>query len=169
MPQVLDLKDNFVGRHLLLDVQLKSNKGLAEIAYIYDVMEGLSKELDMTLVYPPIVGRFPWAVNELERYVLELEKEGVTGTTVLKMKDLIYSRRTEDAGISGICIWLESHAAIHTWTEESFFSFDAYSCKEFNTKKALEFLLPRFDVEAYNGLNILRTINEPQKIDIIKG
>ena len=85
------------------------------------------------------------------------------------MKELIHSRRIEDAGISGICIWLESHAAIHTWTRESFFSFDAYSCKEFDVKKALDFLLPHFDIQAYNGLSILRTINEPQKIDIIRG
>ena len=33
-------------------------------------------------------------------------------------------------------MWLESHAAIHTWTEENFFSFDAYSCKDFDVEVA---------------------------------
>ena len=161
--------DNFVGRHLLLDVQLKNSKGISDVAYIYDLLENLSRIMNMTLVYPPIVGRFPWAANELERCVNELEKEGVQSNSVVRMKELIKCRNTVDAGVSGICIWLESHAAIHTWTQEHFFSFDAYSCKDFDTVKATNFLLPHFEVEAYNGLSIVRTINEPQKIDIIKG
>jgi S-adenosylmethionine decarboxylase len=162
-------KGNFVGRHLLLDVQLNNNRSISEVNTIYDILENLSGIMNMTLVYPPIVGRFPWAANELERYVKELENEDVQSKAVSRMKDLIQQRRTEDAGISGICIWLESHAAIHTWTQECFFSFDAYSCKDFDSQKALDFLLPHFDVESYNGLDIVRTINEPQKIKIIKG
>jgi len=166
-----DLKkeDNFVGRHLLLDVQVNSTKGIGETSYLYNVLEDLTRILNMTLVYPPIVARFPWASNELESFVKDLERENIHAKTMDKMRELINVRNKEDAGISGICIWLESHAAIHTWTDENFFSFDAYSCKEFDANSALEFLLSHFDVKAYNGLNIIRTINEPQKIEVIRG
>ncbi len=162
-------KSNFVGRHLLLDVQVTTNKGISEVAYVYNLLEDFSKVMDMTLVYPPIVARFPWVANELEKFVNELESEGHTGASVDQMRSLLRQRNTADAGVSGICVWLESHTAIHTWTEERFFSFDAYSCKEFDAQRALDFILPHFDVEAYNGLNILRTMNEPQRIEIIKG
>ena len=165
----LKQEKNFVGRHLLLDVQVNTNKGISEVSYLYNVLEDLSRILDMTLVYPPIVARFPWAANELEIFIKGLEQENIRAKTMEKMRQLINVRNKEDAGISGICIWLESHAAIHTWTEENFFSFDAYSCKEFDANTALEFLLSHFDVKAYNGLNIVRTINEPQKIEVIKG
>jgi len=166
-----DLKKegNFVGRHLLLDVQVNTIKGIGETSYLYNVLEDLSRILDMTLVYPPIVARFPWASNELESFVASLENEKIRTATMDKMRELINIRNKEDAGISGICVWLESHAAIHTWTDEKFFSFDAYSCKEFDANTALEFLLSHFDVKAYNGLNIVRTINEPQKVEVIKG
>lgn len=161
--------ENFVGRHLLLDVKLRTTKGITETSRVYNILENLSCLLDMTLVYPPIVGRFPWSANELERFVGSLTKEGVQTTTVEQMRELLKSRQKEEAGVSGICVWLESHAAIHTWTEELFFSFDAYSCKEFDAHKAIDFLLPHFDVEAYNGLNIVRTMNEPQKIEVVSG
>ena len=49
-----------------------------------------------------------------------------------------------------------------SWTEENFFSFDAYSCKDFDPEKALDYVLQFFDVQSYNGLDIVRTIDAPQ-------
>ena len=160
---------NFVGRHLLLDVQLKSVRGINDVTEIYNILENLSVLLDMTLVYPPIVARFPWASNELEKFTKSLGKENVTTQTIAKMQGLLENRQKKECGISGICVWLESHAAIHTWTEDLFFSFDAYSCKEFDVPKAVDFLLLHFDVKNYNGLNIVRTINEAPNVKILKG
>ncbi len=162
-------KENFVGRHLLLDVKLKTVRGLAEVSYVYNLLEDLSKLMKMTLVYPPICARFPWASSELEHFNNELKNEGAKAETIHRMSDLLAKRNSDDAGVSGICVWLESHAALHTWTADLFFSFDAYSCKEFDAQKAVDFLLVHFDVESYNGLSIMRTINEPQKIKVIKG
>lgn len=165
----ISASNGFVGRHLILDVQTKTRRGIDEPQAIYNLLEELSKVLGMTLVYPPIVARFPWANSELEKFVSELNDEGIRAKTVEKMESLIAARRDNLAGVSGITVWLESHAAIHTWTEENFFSFDAYSCKDFNTDEALNYILPHFDVASFNGLDIVRTINEPQKVMTFHG
>lgn len=159
--------EGFVGRHLLLDVQTSTPRGINETTTIYEMLEGLSKTLDMTLVYPPLVARFPFAANELARFVASLHEEGIQARTVRGMESLLAKRQSEDAGISGITVWLESHAAIHTWTEENFFSFDAYSCKDFDPEEALDYVLKFFDVESYNGLDIIRTIDAPQQVRVL--
>ena len=161
-----DLKktDKFVGRHLLLDVQVNSSRGINETDVIYRLLEDLSRVLSMTLVYPPIVDRFPFASSELEQFVRSLTEEGIQARTVSTMQDLLAKRNSEDSGVSGITVWLESHAAIHTWTEESFFSFDAYSCKDFDIDTAVNHVLAHFDVASYNGLDIVRTIDAPQRV-----
>lgn len=158
--------EGFVGRHLLLDVQTSTPRGINETHIIYKMLEGLSSALDMTLVYPPLVARFPFAANELARFVASLHEEGIQAKTVRGMESLLAKRQSEDAGISGVTVWLESHAAIHTWTEENFFSFDAYSCKDFDPEEALGYVLKFFDVESYNGLDIIRTIDAPQQVRV---
>jgi S-adenosylmethionine decarboxylase len=158
--------DGFVGRHLLLDVQTHTGRGINETSAIYHMLEGLSKTLDMTLVYPPIVSRFPFAASELSQFVRSLKEEGIQARAISTMEELLRKRQSEDAGISGITVWLESHAAIHTWTEENFFSFDAYSCKDFDPEQALNFVLQYFDVASYNGLDIIRTIDAPQRVRV---
>jgi S-adenosylmethionine decarboxylase len=131
------------------------------------MLEELSTLLEMTLVYPPLVARFPFASGELSQFVKSLTEEGIQARTVATMQELLSRRQSEDAGVSGVTVWLESHAAIHTWTEENFFSFDAYSCKDFDAHIALEHVLKYFDVTAYNGLDIIRTIDAPQRVRVL--
>lgn len=159
--------EGFVGRHLLLDVQTSTPRGITETTAVHHLLEGLSNALDMTLVYPPLVARFPFAANELSRFVESLKAEGIQANAVNAMEQLLARRQNEEAGISGMTVWLESHAAIHTWTEENFFSFDAYSCKDFDPEKALDYVLQFFDVQSYNGLDIVRTIDAPQQVRVI--
>jgi S-adenosylmethionine decarboxylase len=159
--------EGFVGRHLLLDVQTATPRGISEAGIIHNMLEGLSKSIDMTLVYPPLVARFPFAANELSRFVQSLVEEGIEARTVKTMEQLLNKRHSEDAGISGVTVWLESHAPIHTWAEGNFFSFDAYSCKDFEAEKALDYVLSFFDVESYNGLDIVRTIDAPQQVRVL--
>ena len=157
----------FVGRHLLLDVQTSTPRGINETTTIHHLLEGLSIALEMTLVYPPLVARFPFAGSELSRFVESLRAEGIQANAVRAMEQHLAKRQNEEAGISGVTVWLESHAAIHTWTEESFFSFDAYSCKDFDPEKAVDYVLQYFDVQAYNGLDIVRTIDAPQQVRVL--
>lgn len=156
---------NFVGRHLLVDVQCFTANKIASRALIYDFLEGLSRKLDMTLVYPPFVASFPFSINELEKYYNELrEKYGEDNKIIVRMDELIEKRRKDAAGVSGISVWLESHAAIHTWTEENFFSFDCYSCKEFKSGIVLNYIRDIFDVEKGYGMDIVRTFDAKQQI-----
>jgi S-adenosylmethionine decarboxylase len=160
----ITMSDDFVGRHLLLDVQTASPRGLCSAGTLYQILEGLSECIEMTLVYPPIVGTFPFASGELERFVGGLKNEGVDSATLRKMDELLARRGKDKAGVSGVAVWLESHCSVHTWTEHNFFSFDAYSCKEFDVSRVMEFLFGFFDIEAYNGLDIVRTLGSPQQI-----
>ena len=44
----------------------------------------------------------------------------------------------EDWGISGFVFIAESHIGIHTFVEQNYINVDIFSCKDFNTKKAIE-------------------------------
>lgn len=162
--QSLKAQDTFVGRHILMDVQTSTSRGINDTSVIYRMLEEISGVLDMTLVYPPLVAKFPFASNELSKFVKSLTDEGIQAHTVRTMQDLLSRRQNEDAGVSGVTVWLESHAAIHTWTEENFFSFDAYSCKDFDAVTGFEYVLKYFDVVSVNGLDIVRTIDAPQQV-----
>ena len=165
--QDLTRTEGFVGRHVLFDVKTSTSRGINETTTVYRLLEGLSVALDMTLVYPPLVARFPFAGSELDRFVESLRTEGIQANAISAMERQLARRHNEEAGISGVTVWLESHAAIHTWTEENFFSFDAYSCKDFDPEKAIDYVLQFFDVQSYNGLDIVRTIDAPQQVRVL--
>jgi S-adenosylmethionine decarboxylase len=44
----------------------------------------------------------------------------------------------EDWGISGFVFLAESHIAIHTFVEQNYVNIDVFSCKDFDTEKAIE-------------------------------
>jgi S-adenosylmethionine decarboxylase len=44
----------------------------------------------------------------------------------------------EDWGISGFVFLAESHIAIHTFVEQNYVNIDVFSCKDFDTGKAIE-------------------------------
>lgn len=159
------MKNKFIGRHLILDIHTITNIKLCDKELIYDFLEKLSKELDMTLVYPPLVARFPFA-GELDRFVKDLKKEKIQSKTLRQMQYLLKRRETKEAGISGIIIWLESHASIHTWPEYNYCSLDIYSCKEFDITKAIDLIHLYFDINYYQGLNITRKLNGMDYIPI---
>lgn len=147
---------DFVGRHMLLDVLTCSPKNLNSIEHIYEFLETLSTELNMTLIHPPIVARIPFASNELSRYTNLLKQDGVTSNIVEEMSQFLKLRETKMCGISAMTMWLESHSSIHTWPETNFFSFDAYSCKNFNPVIVYDLLQTIFDIKLIRGADINR-------------
>jgi S-adenosylmethionine decarboxylase len=44
----------------------------------------------------------------------------------------------EDWGISGFVFIAESHISIHTFVERNYINIDVFSCKDFDTDKAIE-------------------------------
>ena len=52
----------------------------------------------------------------------------------------ISSDRYPHTGYSGFVILLESHISFHTWPEENYVALDVYSCKDFDEKKAVQYI-----------------------------
>ncbi|HUF91983.1 MAG TPA: S-adenosylmethionine decarboxylase, partial [Candidatus Limnocylindria bacterium] len=44
----------------------------------------------------------------------------------------------------------------HTWDEDNYFAFDAFSCRDFRPKDALRLVLTHFDIEMLNCVNLYR-------------
>jgi S-adenosylmethionine decarboxylase len=164
--------NDFAGRHLIIDASTSTRRNLTSTDTIFSLLEALARNLDMTLVIPPIVCRYPFAndelstfcddlENELAKKALELEKASnqhvdLTLTPIQIMREFLQKRQVEDSGVTGISIWAESHAAIHTWDDDLYFSFDAFSCKEFDPRDAIRLLLSHFDIQMLNCLSMRR-------------
>jgi S-adenosylmethionine/arginine decarboxylase-like enzyme len=99
--------------------------------------------------------------DELKGRNIEVELE-LNAVTI--MNEFLRRRKMEESGVSGVSIWSESHAAIHTWDSDNYFAFDAFSCKEFDPKDAIRLLLNVFDVEMLNCINVLRYQRSAPKV-----
>jgi len=170
---------DLVGRHLIIDASTFSKRNLTSTETIYSLFESLARNLDMTLVIPPIVCRFPFANDELTTFSEAVQLELAAKRTELKgknievelelnavniMNEFLRKRKIEESGVSGVSIWAESHTAIHTWDADNYFAFDAFSCKDFDPKDAIRLLLNLFDIEMLNCINILRYQHSVPKI-----
>lgn len=172
-------KDDLVGRHLIIDASTFSRRNLTSTETMYSLFESLARNLDMTLLIPPIVCRFPFANDELSSFADTVQQELQSKTAELKdksievelelnairiMNDFLQRRKMEESGVTGMSVWAESHAAIHTWDADNYFAFDAFSCKDFLPKDAIRLLLNVFDVEMLNCINMLRYQRSAPKV-----
>jgi S-adenosylmethionine decarboxylase len=164
-------RDDFVGRHLIIDASTFNRRNLTSTDTVFTLLEALARNLDMTLVLPPIVFRYPFANDEISAFCDDIEVEltaktkamaiadrpiDLSLTPVRIMREFLRKRQMEESGVTGMSIWAESHAAIHTWDEDNYYAFDAFSCKDFRPKDALRLLLSHFDTEVLNCVNLLR-------------
>jgi S-adenosylmethionine decarboxylase len=164
--------DDFVGRHLIVDASTYTRRNLTSTDTVFALLEGLARNLDMTLLLPPIVCRYPFANDELATFCDDIELElaqkvkdmaadgekpiDLSLAPVRIMREFLRRRQLQESGVTGLSIWAESHAAIHTWDEDNYYAFDAFSCKDFRPKDALRLLLTHFDIEVLNCVNLLR-------------
>jgi S-adenosylmethionine decarboxylase len=165
-------KDDFVGRHLIVDASTYTRRNLSSTDTVFALFEALNRNLDMTAVLPPIVCRYPFANDEIAAFCNDVEAElaakatevaaaasrpvDLTLAPVRMMREFLRRRQLEESGVTGVSIWAESHAAIHTWDEDNYYAFDAFSCRDFEPKDALRLLLTHFDVETLNCVNLFR-------------
>ena len=105
------------GLHLTLDAYGGDKKRLSDPAYIDQTLSAI----------PPILGMHPITEPNVIWY---------DGGDV-----------PEDCGVSGFIMIAESHISIHTFSAKEFLTADVYSCKVFDTEKALEFFKKRFDLK----------------------
>ena len=164
--------DDFVGRHLIVDASTFTRRNLSSTDTVFALFEALNRNLDMTAVLPPIVCRYPFASDEIAAFCDDVERELAAKTTevaaaarrpvdltlepVRLMREFLRRRQLEESGVTGVSIWAESHAAIHTWDEDNYFAFDAFSCRDFQPRDALRLLLSQFDIETLNCVNLFR-------------
>jgi S-adenosylmethionine decarboxylase len=162
--------DDFVGRHLIVDASTYNRRNLTSTDTVFSLFEAIARNLDMTLIMPPIVCRYPFANNELETFCDDVEQElkrklaeagnvpnlDLNLAPVAVMRQHLKKRQLEESGVTGISVWAESHCAIHTWDEDNYFAFDAFSCTDYDPADAIRLLLNTFDIEMMNCLNLMR-------------
>lgn len=165
-------QDDLVGRHLIVDASTYTRRNLSSTDTMFALFEALNRNLDMTAVLPPIVCRYPFANDEISSFCDDIEAEleakarelatsaerpvDLSLTPVRMMREFLRRRQMEESGVTGVSIWAESHAAIHTWDEDNYYAFDAFSCRDFPPKDALRLLLSHFDIEILNCVNLFR-------------
>jgi S-adenosylmethionine decarboxylase len=155
-------KNDFVGRHLIVDASTYTRRNLSSTDTVFALFEALNRNLDMTAVLPPIVCRYPFANDEIAAFCDDIERElsskasDLSLTPVRMMREFLRRRQMEESGVTGVSIWAESHAAIHTWDEDNYYAFDAFSCRDFAPADALRLLLNHFDIEILNCVNLFR-------------
>ena len=67
-----------------------------------------------------------------------------------------------DKGITGIVIIAESHLSIHSFEEKGYSFIDIFSCKDFDTGKAIQVTLEMFKPESYELNMVKRGIDFPR-------
>jgi S-adenosylmethionine decarboxylase len=165
-------RNDFVGRHLIVDASTFTRRNLSSTDTVFALFEALNRNLDMTAILPPIVCRYPFANDEITAFCSDVEAEleakakelatrgrkpvDLSLAPVRVMKDFLRRRQLEESGVTGVSIWAESHAAIHTWDEDNYYAFDAFSCRDFQPRDALRLLLTHFDIETLNCVNLYR-------------
>lgn len=156
------MTENFVGRHMLIDVISKSNKINNQEA-VYDYLIEQTNLLGMTIVHPPMVFKFPYTSGMTQRLKKKVNDLGGKILDEVLEKDLL------EGGVSGTVIWLESHSCFHSWINSNYFSLDVYSCQNFNSQEVLDLVINTFNPSKIKGLDVLRftdRVPESQVIDI---
>ena len=68
----------------------------------------------------------------------------------------------EDRGITGIVIIAESHISVHSFEEKGYCFIDIFSCKDFDTKKAIEIIHEIFKPVSSEINIVKRGLNFPR-------
>lgn len=110
---------------LYADIYGVNLKFLTDRNHLIEFMDNLSEKLNMRILFPPVVVGIP-------------------------VKNPSPFCETNDKGLSGFMLWMESGCHIHTWPEYSFMSIDLYTCKEFNLDDALKVIKDFFPYEKMN-------------------
>ncbi len=138
----------YKGLHLMADVVVLEGSVLSKPASGIDLIEKIVSSIDMTLILPPVTVKFPHAVGEMDKVLKDLTKEGLSESLAAKnLSRLLLERKSESFGYSTFAMIAESHLSIHTFPELNYFSFDCYSCKDFNSNKVLDLIHDQFEIK----------------------
>lgn len=124
------------GPHLMLDGYGCDEKRLDDIKFIYAFLSNFPKLINMRKIMPPYV----------------FYHDG--------------GNKPEDRGFSGIVIIAESHISIHTYPSKGFVVMDIFSCKEFDTTKAVDIIVKAFNIEKCETKITMRGREFPKNIEL---
>jgi len=136
------------GKHVMCDGVLLNKDAFSTLntpKLGEDFLEDIVSGIDMTMILPPITVKFPHAICEAQRIMSSLKQEGLENSMVYKKLEMdLHNRATQTYGYSTFVMIAESHLTIHTFPEEGFFTFDCYSCKDFDDQYIRECITKYF-------------------------
>jgi S-adenosylmethionine decarboxylase len=89
---------------------------------------------DITLIY-----------NFLDNYPGQMDMTKIMPPYVFRYNGTV----PEDWGISGFVLIAESHISIHTFPEKQYLSLDMFSCKPFDTQRAVQTIKQYFSIQKH--------------------
>ena len=122
------------GLHVTIDASRCDKQKLASQSLVYDILNDLPAKIGMTKMTLPYVAKW------LDKFA--------DGTP----------------GISGVVMIAESHISIHTFPDQDYIFMDIFSCRSFDTEKAIKYLISAFGARKYETHVLKRGLNFPSKI-----
>lgn len=158
--------DDFAGLHLIIDANFEETGKIvcSDREKMAEYLNQVTDLTGMTLVMPPMALKFPFA-GETHRLIKNLDNSGVKSFVLDEFKEHIRKRDTEGQGVSALSMWLESHCALHSWTDCGYISLDLFSCKEYDYKSVLKFTKEYMSLTKLNYLVIRRMKTSQAKIE----
>ena len=74
----------------------------------------------------------------------------------------------EDWGVSGFVLIAESHISIHTFPERGYLSMDIFSCKDFDSQQAVDYVTELFGIERHETNVLDRGLEFPREIKTVE-
>ena len=122
------------GLHVTIDASGCNKRKLASVTLVYDILNRLPDKIGM------IKMTLPYVVKWLDKFAHGTE------------------------GISGFVMIAESHISIHTFPDQDYVFMDIFSCKEFDTEKAIKHLVDAFEAAKYEKNVLKRGMDFPRKV-----
>lgn len=72
----------------------------------------------------------------------------------------------EDRGITGVVVIAESHISCHTYPEKNFVFLDIFSCKPFDRRAAMDYVIEHFKSKNVEQKTIERGKHFPQTVGV---
>lgn len=128
------MDNKHAGWHLTYDAIVSPDKSecLGDVVFLEKTFLDLVRLLDMEVLVAPTFKVVPLDPAKME------------------------STLADDGGVTGTCIITTSHISIHTWPLRHRFALDVFSCKEFSSSAADDFLRSRFNVKIRSSHWIVR-------------
>ena len=122
----------------MLDLWECNKERLADLQYIYFLLDELPGKIGMNKIAPPQIVSYPPNSNTFDK-----------------------------GGISAFVLIAESHISLHSFIEQAHVFVDIFSCKEFNIQKAIGLFVEAFGVKKVEKKILNRGAEFPKEIPLV--